>query len=123
MTHVLSERKIIFLNSEKVVRNFIGVPGWLSRLSIWFLISAQVMITVRGMEPESVSALTGTESAWDSHSFSLPLPYLHACVHACALSLKRNKHYKKRNFLQEYIISLRKIESKPLLHEVFTSLT
>ena len=49
-----------------------GVPGWLSRLSVWLLISAQVTIS-RSL---SSSLTDSIEPAWDSlsHSLSLPRP-------------------------------------------------
>ena len=57
-------------------------PGWLSRLSIWFLVLAQVVISwVMGLSP-ALGSMISTESAWDF----LPLLLLLPLPHSCALS-------------------------------------
>ena len=64
-----------------------GVPGWLSRLSIWLLVSAQVMIMVCEFEPCIGLCADSAELAWYSLSPSLPL-----CPSpAHSLSLSQNK--------------------------------
>ena len=62
-----------------------GAPGWLSRLSIWLLVPAQVMISrLRGFKPRLGLCADSTEPAWDPLSFSLgPSP-----THAVSVSLK-----------------------------------
>ena len=50
----------------------IGAPGWHRQLSIWLLVSAQVMISrLRGFEPPIGLYAGNTGPAWDSLSLSL----------------------------------------------------
>ena len=53
-----------------------GVPGWLSRLSFWLWILAQVMhdLMVHGIKPCIGLCADRVEPAWDSLSPSLSLP-------------------------------------------------
>ena len=65
-----------------------GVPGWLSQLSVRLLISAQVMISwFREFEPCIGLCVDSGEPAWDSLSphLSLLLPLL------CSLSQKKKE--------------------------------
>ena len=73
-------------------------PGWLSRLSVKLLISAQVMISrfVGSIETRIGLCADSTEPAWDSLSLSLSLsslllPHLHTFACTLSLSLKINK--------------------------------
>ena len=64
-----------------------GVPGWLSQLSIWLLISAQFMISwFVGLSPTSGFTLT-ERSLLGILSPSLSAPF----THSCSLSLSQNK--------------------------------
>ena len=70
-----------------------GVSGWLSRLSIQLLISAQVMILqFMGSSPTLGSALTA-ENLLGILSLSATPPCIH--MHVRSLSLKINKLLKK----------------------------
>ena len=73
----------------------VQAPEWLSWLSVWFLVSAQVMISqFMKWSPASGSVLTVRSLLGIlSLPLSLPLPCL--CAHA--LSLKINKHLKINN--------------------------
>ena len=74
---------------EKQLR---GALGWLSRLSLWLLILAQVMISqFVGSSPTSGSSLT----VWSLLGIlSLSLPY--SCSLSLSLSLKINKLKKQK---------------------------
>ena len=64
----------------------IGAPGWLSWLSIWLLVSAQVNdVMVRETEPHVQLCTESSEAAWDFLFLSMPPPLMHS------LSLKVNK--------------------------------
>ena len=68
-----------------------GVPAWLSSLSIRLLISAQVMISwVYEVEPHVSLCADSMDPAWDSLSPFLSAPPLLMCsplrVHALSLS-------------------------------------
>ena len=70
-----------------------GTPGWLSRLSIWLLVSAQVNISrFLSSNPESGSVLL-QNLLEISLPLSLPLPDL--CTVSLSLSQKINKITKK----------------------------
>ena len=65
-----------------------GGPGWLSRLSVWFLGFGSVHdLMVREFEPHVKLWAAGVEPVWDSPSPSLSAP--HPIV--SALSLSQNK--------------------------------
>ena len=66
----------------------IGVPGWLSQLSVQLLVSSQVMISqFCEFKPRVGLCADSAEPAWDSLSplLSLPLP------HSRCLCLSQNK--------------------------------
>ena len=72
-----------WLEDTSYTKHITGAPGWLSRLSVQLLISAQVMISrfVRLFcETECQVRLyaDGTNPAWDSLSPPLSLPLLDA---------------------------------------------
>ena len=70
---------------------YVGVPGWLSLLSVRLLVSAQVVISqFREFEPRIRLCADSAEPAWDSLSLPPPLPL------PCSLSsgLSQNKHLK-----------------------------
>ena len=78
---------IVFTEWPEMAHNnrcSLGVHGWLSQLSIWLLILAQVMISrFVSLSPALGSALT-VQSLFGI--LSLPLPHSH--MYSCALSLK-----------------------------------
>ena len=70
----------------------VGPPGWLSQLRIRLLISAQVMIQGREIEPcTDLCACASMEPVWDSLSPCPPLTLTSACLRSLSLSLKMNK--------------------------------
>ena len=77
-SHLTTLQPLLFppsVNPFKSKCNHSWAPGWLSPLSIWVLISAQVMISVWEFEPHIGLCADSVEPAWDS----LPLfpPLLH----------------------------------------------
>ena len=74
-----------------------GVPGWLSPLSIWLLVSVQVMISwFCEFEPHDWLCADSAEPAWDSLSPSLSahpplLPFSLSLSLSLSFSLKINK--------------------------------
>ena len=94
--------------------SFLGVPGWLNRLSVWLLVSAQVMISwFMGLSPSSGSVIT----AWSllgilSFSLSLSLCPSPAYALSLSLSLKKNTFFKvkknKSSFLNHLLQFYRK---------------
>lgn len=77
--------EVVYVRKEFKRNNTPGTPGWLSRLSIPLLVSAQVMILWFVIGPTTISALPGACLGF-SLSLSAPPP----CT--CLLSLKINKH-------------------------------
>ena len=76
----------------------VGVPRWLSRLSVQVLILAQVMISVCEFEPRVKLCSDSAEPAWDSLSLpvSRPLPCSSILSLSLSLFLKINKLRKKK---------------------------
>ena len=69
----------------KYKNDFLGVPVWLSQLSVWLLVLAQVMIPqFMSSSPASGSVLTALELAWDSLS-SLCSSSAYAWAHTLSL--------------------------------------
>ena len=63
-----------------------GVPGWLSRVGVRLLVSAQVMISqLRGFKPRIGLCAGSREPAWDS----LSLSFSAHPPHALSLSLSK----------------------------------
>ena len=59
-------------------KNYTGTPGWLSRLSVRLLVSAQAMISlVRGLELRIGLCADSAEPGWDSVGPSLSAPRPH----------------------------------------------
>ena len=69
------------------------VPGWLSWLSLWLLILAQVMIS-QSWESPALGSVLGMEPAWDSLFLSLCFCPSPAHMHALLLSLKKKRKEK-----------------------------
>ena len=79
------------IKKKKKELSVTGVPMWLSWLSVWLLISAQVMISQLWDQAPHWALSWQHEPAWDSLSPSLlPHPY-HASALSFSLSLKINK--------------------------------
>ena len=79
----------------------LGVSGWLSRLSVRLLISAQVMISGSWDPALPPGSTLGEESAGDSLPPFAPAPLAH--VHTCTLSLS-NLFLKNELSVSEEII-------------------
>ena len=70
----------------QVKNHVLGAPAWLSQLSVWLLVLAQVRISqFCEFKPCMELCTDSTKPAWDSFSlpFSLPLP------NSCCLSLSK----------------------------------
>ena len=71
-----------------------GAPGWLSWLSVWVLILAQVMTSWCQFRPHAGLLTNRVEPAWDFLSVSLsPSP---SPTYSLSFSLKINNHKKKK---------------------------
>ena len=81
----ISLTKFCFLNVG------LGVPGWLSRLSVRFLVSAQVMISVHGFQPCIGSVLTVQSLLGILSLLSLPPPPLTLFVSFSKINLEIKK--------------------------------
>ena len=73
-------------------KEFLGAPGWLGRLGVRFLVSAQIMISQFVSSSSTLgSALAVQKPAWDSPSLSpsLSLSLCPSPAHARTLSLSK----------------------------------
>ena len=69
--------------------DFVGMPGWLSRLSVQLDFSSDHDLTVHDLEPRVRLCADSAEPAWDAFSQSLSALPLHA------LSLSKLNDIKK----------------------------
>ena len=83
----LSRYKLLWFYAVLGIRRKVGVPGWLSQLSIGLLISAQVMISQFMSQSPTSSSVLMMQNLFGILYPSFYPSLAHVCAHSLSLSL------------------------------------